>query len=271
MMLELYDFPNSICAQKVRMTLFEKGLDCQKHDVNLFKSAQYDPTYLKLNPKGYVPTLIHDGKAIRESNLICEYLNEAFPEPPLAPSNPADRATMRLWGKAVDDGLFEAVTVLSFSAMFRERMKQQTEEQRQQRYRNVGDPARRDRYKSTFEEGTDSPYVFRGIAAFEIAFKSMEEALAGGDDWLVSDMFSLAEINLAPMVARLAYLTLLEAWLADRPVVRDWWQRVQDRPSYRSEITNGISEEEVEEMREFGAPIRGRVGELRDQYLREFT
>ena len=41
------------------MTLLEKGLECRKHDVNLFVSAQYDPEYLKLNPKGFVPTLIH--------------------------------------------------------------------------------------------------------------------------------------------------------------------------------------------------------------------
>ncbi|MDA1327270.1 MAG: glutathione S-transferase family protein [Proteobacteria bacterium] len=269
-MLELYDFPNSICAQKVRMTLLEKGLDCKKHDVNLFKSAQYDPEYLKLNPKGYVPTLVHDGKAIRESNLICEYLNEMFPDPPLAPSDPAERAHMRLWGKAVDEGLFEGAAVLSFSAMFRERMKQQTEEQRQQRYRNVGDPARRDRYKSTYEEGVESPYVFRGIAAFEIAFKGMDEALAGGADWLVGDMFSLAEINLAPMVARLEYLTLLDPFLAGRPAVRAWWRRVQDRPSYRDEITNGISPAEVEEMRAFGVKIRDRVGERREEYLEAF-
>jgi glutathione S-transferase len=270
-MLELYDFPNSICAQKVRMTLLEKNLECKKHDVNLFVSAQYDPKYLKLNPKGYVPTLVHDGKAIRESNLICEYLNEVFPAPPLAPSDPAERAGMRLWGKAVDEGLFEAAAVLSFSAMFRERMKQQTGEQRQQRYRNVGDPARRDRYKSTYEEGVDSPYVFRGIAAFEIAFKGMGEALAGGSDWLAGDMFSLAEINLAPMVARLEYLTLLDPFFEGRPVVQAWWQRVKDRPSYVAEITNGISAAEVDEMREFGAPLRDAVADIRDRYLKEFA
>jgi glutathione S-transferase len=270
-MLELYDFPNSICAQKVRMTLFEKGLAYAKHDVNLFRGAQYDPDYLKLNPKGYVPTLVHDGRVMRESSLICEYINDAFPEPPLAPADPVARANMRLWAKAVDEGLFEGAVVLSFSAMFRERMKQQTEEQRQQRYRNVGDPARRDRYKSTFEEGVASPYVFRGIAAYEIAFRGMDEALAGGADWLAGDMFSLAEINLAPMVARLAYLTLLDLWLADRPAVRAWWRRVQDRPCYRAEIANGISPDEMEEMRISGAPIRDSVRESRDRYLGEFA
>jgi glutathione S-transferase len=63
-MLTLYDFGNSVCCQKVRITM------CAK--VDLFKAEQYDPKYLKLIPKGVVPTLVHDGKAIIESTLICE-------------------------------------------------------------------------------------------------------------------------------------------------------------------------------------------------------
>jgi glutathione S-transferase len=218
-MLDLYHYKNSVCSQKVCMTLFEKGLEWRSHEVNLFASDQYDPEYLKLNAKGYVPTLVTDGKALRESTLICEFLDEAFPSPPLSPADAADRARMRLWGKAVDDGLFEGVVVLSFSAMFRDRMKLQSPEERERRYRNVGDPARRDRFKSTFEDGVESPYVFRGIAAYEIAFRAIEEGLAGAD-WLAGDMFSLAEIDLAPFIARLEYLTLLDHWIAERPVLR---------------------------------------------------
>ena len=90
-MLKLYHFENSVCAQKVRMTLFEKGVEWESHEVNLFVNAQYDPEYLKLNPKAYVPTLIHDGYAMRESTLICEYLDETYPEPSLSPVHPAER------------------------------------------------------------------------------------------------------------------------------------------------------------------------------------
>jgi glutathione S-transferase len=84
--------------------------------IDLFKAEQYDPRYLKLNPGGIVPTLVHDGKPIIESTLICEYLDDAFPEPPLKPADPWLRARMRLWSKMVDEGLFEGVTELSFSA-----------------------------------------------------------------------------------------------------------------------------------------------------------
>src|SRR5262245_61971129 len=98
-MLTLYDFGNSVCCQKVRITLRAKGLRWESVKVDLFKAEQYDPKYLKLNPKGIVPTLVHDGKPIIESTLICEYLDDAFPEPRLIPPDPWQRTRMRLCSK----------------------------------------------------------------------------------------------------------------------------------------------------------------------------
>src|SRR5215471_15578589 len=96
-MLTLYDFGNSVCCQKVRITMRAKGLDWESVKVDLFKAEQYDAKYLKLNPKGVVPTLIHDGKPIIESTLICEYLDDTFPVPRLIPSDdPWQRSRMRL-------------------------------------------------------------------------------------------------------------------------------------------------------------------------------
>jgi glutathione S-transferase len=95
-MLTLYDFGNSVCCQKVRITLVEKRLEWQAIRVDLFKSEQYEPSYLKLNPKGVVPTLVHDGTPVIESTLICEYLDETFPDPPLMPKHAADRTRVRL-------------------------------------------------------------------------------------------------------------------------------------------------------------------------------
>ena len=266
-MLELYHFSNSVCSQKVRITLFEKGLDWRSHEVNLFTSEQYDPKYLKLNPKGYVPALIHDGKVIRESTLICEYMDEIFPSPPLMPNGAAERVQVRLWSKAVDEGLFEGVTVFSFSAMFRDRMKNLSTQERERRYRNVGDPVRRDRHNSVFDHGVESPYVSRAVGTFEIAFKTMEEMLASGSNWLVNDMFSLAEVNLAPFIARLEYLTLLDLWIDERPAVGAWWRRVKDRSSFQVEISNPLTSDEIDEMEVSGTRIKHRINEIREEYV----
>jgi glutathione S-transferase len=258
--LILYDFGNSICCQKVRITLRAKGLEWDSIMVDLFKSEQYDPKYLALNPKGVVPTLIHDGKPVIESTLICEYIDETFPQPPLIPADPWLQSRMRLWSKMVDEGLFEGAMEISFSAMFRERMKNMPEDIRQKRFRNVGDPRRTDRVKSTYELGVQSPFVVHGVAAYERAFGHLEHALAeSGGPWILGADPTLADISLMPFVARLDYLGLLDLWTMDRPRVQQWWAHTCAWPSFKSGLYDLISEAEFSEMQMHGPKIRDGV------------
>ena len=91
-MLELYHANHSTCSQKVRLCLAEKGLKFKGHLINLATKEQLDPEYLKINPNGVVPSLVHDGRIIIDSSVICEYLDETVPEPRLVPSvTPAPR------------------------------------------------------------------------------------------------------------------------------------------------------------------------------------
>lgn len=265
-MLKVYSYFNSICTQKVFITLAEKGLTYDSQNVDLFKNEQFTPAYLKINPKGVVPALDHDGRVVIESSLICEYLDDCFPIPRLIPADPFLRARMRLWSKAVDETLFEATRELSFSAMFRERMRNMTEEQRETRYRNVGDPVKRARLMSTYAEGVESPYVFQGIGSFEIAFAKMEKDLADGGPWLVGADLTLADINMMPFVARMAYLDLLDVWIENRPAVQDWWRRVQSLPSFAASIPQKLTAEDLNFMKTFGTRIRERVAARLAEY-----
>ena len=260
-MLTLYDFGNSVCCQKVRITMRAKGLEWEAVKVDLFKAEQYDAKYLKLNPKGVVPTLVHDGKPVIESTLICEYLDDAFPVPRLVPSDPWQRSRMRLWSKMVDEGLFEGVTELSFSAMFRERMRNMPEEMRERRFHNIGDPRRRDRFMSTYELGVRSPYVKHGIAAYERAFKMLEDTLAENGPWILGANATLADINLMPFAARLDYLGLIDLWIRDRPRAKDWWALAREWPSFKSGLRDLISDAEFSEMGTHGPKIANEVAE----------
>jgi len=270
-MLQLYKFGNSICTQKVFITLAEKEIGYDPIHVDLFKNEQYKPEYLKLNPKGVVPTLIHDGNVVVESTLICEYLDQVFPKPRLVPEDPLQQTRMRLWSKLVDEALFAASRELSFSAMFREKLKNMTEEQRQVRFKNIGDPDRRARYESCFELGVASPYVLQGIAAFEKAFKTMEKDLSHKGPWLLGETISLADINMMPFVARLAYLNLLDIWLEERPRSAAWWKRVETYPSFSSQIRANVSDAEMSEMRASGSRIYESVKGRRQEYLADFN
>jgi glutathione S-transferase len=267
-MLKLFTAHNSICTQKVFLTLIEKGLPWTSEYIDLFNNEQYRPDYLKLNPKGVVPTLIHDDHAIIESTLICEYLDQTFPELSLVPASAYARSQMRRWSKHIDEGVFEATREISFSAMFREKMQGMTQEQRDGRFRNIGDPGRRARMLSTYEQGCDSPFVEQGIFAFEKMFQEMEDALAPGQDWLAGS-FSLGDINVMPFAARLHYLNLLDVWIAHRPRVRAWWERARSRPSFSVAIGKMLSSEQIEAMSSSGSRIREKITAKHDEITRK--
>ena len=94
-MLILHNYWSSVCSRKVRLCLAEKGLAFENRHVNLFDFEHWRPDYLKLDPKGVVPALDHDGNIVIESSLICEYLDEFFPSPPLMPASTHARARAR--------------------------------------------------------------------------------------------------------------------------------------------------------------------------------
>ena len=267
-MIILHEFGNSVCCQKVRVTLAEKGLAWSSVQVNLFKNEQYAPAYLKLNPSGVVPTLIHDKDVVIESTLICEYLNDLYPEPPLMPTGARARTHVRRWSKMVDEGLHEGVAEISFSAMFRERMKALSKEELRLRLDNIGDPRRRDRFTSTFEKGVHSPFVLYGIAAYERAFEKLEAALGDGGPWIMGAEPTLADIALMPYVARLSYMGLLDLWTAERPKTCAWWERVQAWASFQAGIARPMLPQEMEQMALLGPTIRPELGEIISQLRR---
>lgn len=118
-MITLYHHGSSVCAAKVRLVLAEKSVPWNGIYVDILRGDQFDPGYVKLNPKAVVPTLVHDGKVIVESTVICEYLDEVFPAPPLKPAAPEQRAAMRLWTKTVDEYLHPACAELTFASCHR--------------------------------------------------------------------------------------------------------------------------------------------------------
>jgi glutathione S-transferase len=111
-LLTLYHQGSSVCAAKVRIVLYEKGLEWDSEYIDVLKGEQFDPAYLKLNPNAVVPTLIHDGKIVIETTVICEYLDDLFPDPPLRPNDACALAQMRIWTKRVDEQLHPMTSVL---------------------------------------------------------------------------------------------------------------------------------------------------------------
>lgn len=76
----LYNAPQSTCSQRVCFVLNAKSLAVEEHKLDLFSGEQLKPAYLAINPNGVVPALLHDGRAVLDSTVILEYLDETRPQ-----------------------------------------------------------------------------------------------------------------------------------------------------------------------------------------------
>ncbi|HZT94950.1 MAG TPA: glutathione S-transferase family protein [Gaiellaceae bacterium] len=93
-MITLYDAPRCPYCARVRIVLAEKGIEVEVVEIDLSDR----PAWLyEKNPTGRVPVIEEDGgPPLPESAVIMEFLEERYPEPPLLPPDPADRAAVRL-------------------------------------------------------------------------------------------------------------------------------------------------------------------------------
>ena len=232
-MLELYHNINSVCAQKVRIALKEKGQAAKEHLLTL-QGDQNDPAYMKLNPNGVVPTLVHDGNVIVESSLILYYIDDAFPDPPLMPKTPAARHRVRLYNKLIDEYVHNSCTIMTFATAFRPRFLKVPREQWLNEI-NKAPLKRRTEYKrSVIEHGLDSEFVIDALRQHQKMISWMADDLKRGP-YLAGETFTNADCAVIPYILRLELLKLSAMW-QQHAAVADWWARVRERPSVKTAI-----------------------------------
>ena len=238
-MLELYHSVNSVCAQKVRVALAEKGLEYREHLMTL-RGDQFDPAYMKLNPNAVVPTLIHDGRPVIESSVVLYYLDEAFPAPPLMPRDPHQRARVRIVNKLIDEYVHNSCTILTFATAFRPWFAGLTGEQIDQRLARSPSKKRTEYKRDVALHGLDSKFAREALEHHEKLLDLIDEA---GGAWLAGSEFSLADIAVIPYILRLDLLRLSRLW-DERPGVASWYKRALARPSVRKEIVERMTPED---------------------------
>ena len=258
-MLELYTHPMSPCAQKVRIVLAEKGLDWIKHHVELSQKENLTEAYLKLNPLGVVPTLVHDGKAVIESNVICEYLEDVYPEPSLRPNSHYEAANMRLWMKHVDNKLHPSCGALQWPLVMRPALMEKTEEERQALLEKVPEKPRRERQKRLVAYGLDAPDVVDAVHVYRKTILHMEEMLKEFK-WIVSNSFSLADASLAPYFQTILQFGWDEMYV-DCPRVIDWYDRCRSRESYKTSVACDFPPKTMEDLKQKGQQALQKIRE----------
>lgn len=257
-MLELYHHGSSVCAAKVRFALAEKGVVPDKmHYIDILNGEQFDPEYIKINPKAVVPALVHDGNIINESTVICEYVNEAFIGPELVPDDPIARARMRIWEKAVDEQLHPACGELTFVCCHRHIVMRLGEEKLREFLSSTPDQSVTSTWKERKKEivrlGFDAPGIENTIRMYDGYLAKMNDALSA-HEWLAGETFSLADVALTPYVNRLDMLSMDAMWRGGRlPNVERWFDRIKAMETFGPAFLDWCPEELTNDLRTFGA------------------
>jgi glutathione S-transferase len=257
--LEHYHNINSVCAQKVRIALHEKGLDVKEHLLTL-RGDQHDPAYRKLNPNGVVPTLVHEGEPIIESSLILYYLDDAFPEPPLMPREPLARHRVRMFNKLVDDYVHNSCMILTFATAFRPNFLKMPREAWLAEVNKTPLKRRAEYKRSVIEHGLDSEFVSEAIAQHGKLLSWMDAALQDGS-YLAGDRFSNADCAVIPYILRLELLKLDGIW-EPYPAIADWWTRMRVRPSVKVAVVDSMTESDWAPFRNLAADLWPKIRSL---------
>lgn len=233
-MLKLYHAAPMANSGKVLIALKEKDLPFTSHFMDLHRFEQHEPWYLKLNPEGQVPLLDHDGFLLNQTTIICEYLEDAFPDaPPLRPADATKIARMRQWNKYIDDQVMEAVSIHGWQIRARATALALDEEEFEKYLARIPLEKQRRKWRQA-REGFPQKDLDAATVKIREAVAKVEGQLADGP-WLVGDTFTIADINFFSYCGDALDRLFPEIGNEENaPRVMDWLKRVRDRPGVKA-------------------------------------
>ncbi|MEP1143297.1 MAG: glutathione S-transferase family protein [Henriciella sp.] len=242
--LHLFHFSGSSCSQKTRIFLRLKGIEWTSHHLNLIRKEHHKPYYMGINPRGLVPTLVHDGKVIIESNDILQYLEAEFPEPTLIPTDKTERAQAML---KQEDDLHLDIRALTmrfvFPAFLTKRPESDIVSYEGSGSGTVGgtvDPHREVEAKFWRDMNTHGKITdVQARRAFDRFKTTLDayDAILSDSRYLVGDEISLVDIAWYIYARRLIDATYPLHRL--HPMVGRWYDGLNSNPDFHEEVPSG--------------------------------
>jgi glutathione S-transferase len=228
----LYNAPQSTCSQRVRFSLNAKGLAYEEHKLDLFSGDQLKPAYLKINPNGVVPALIHQGREVLDSAVILEYLEEVRGEiSPFSPADPAERARMRWMMRYIDEIPAPAIRVPSYNLAFLPHFQSMTEEAFVALANSK--PLRKEFLLTMGRTGFPKAEMDTAMDKLDRAVLRMNEWITGsGGPWMMGKQLTLADIAIMPVIVRMDDINLQASW-ADKPAIARWLELIRAQPAFK--------------------------------------
>ncbi len=234
-MLSLYHAEPAANSLKTLIAIKEKGVAFTSHFVNLHKFEQHEPAFVKLNPNGQVPALVHDDKVITESTVINEYLDETFDGPPLRPAHPYWRARMRIWTKFVDEYFCPALSFIAWHHMIRNITDKLTPEEFEAKVARIPLKEQQNKWRTAAKQGYTKQQLEDWGRQVRTSVERMEKQL-GSTAWLAGAQFSLADVSCFAMAASMPRVSPNLMNSKHTPRLLDWHHRMSARPGVEAAL-----------------------------------
>ncbi len=242
--LILYDFPDSVGCQQVRLALAEIGLRWRRRTVNLLQLAELEPDFVKKTPRAQLPLLEVNGYLLFDTSSLLMYLDERFDSSSLTPADPVHREEMVRWLK------IEAHFPLrELSSALQSRWRRPfVNWYLARRLSTIKRLTGRHPSLSTIYEAqlTDTRHwvgtvmsageVRRSLQLSDSVLQRMNQLLQK-QSYLAGDALSLADVVWAPVLHRMQRIGMQRLWDEARlPALAAYLQRMQQRPSFAAAI-----------------------------------
>ncbi len=236
-MLEVYTWEPNANSGKPLLMLKEKGVDFKYHYVDMGKREHHAPEYLKLNPSGTVPTVVHDGLVLTESSPSLEYLDAAFDGPALRPVDPYLLWRMRKWIRFLDFHYCPSLAMFG-GAGASKRMPEQSEEEIEKQVAGIPMPERRRVWGLILAKKVPEAALAESNRRITAGIELFEKALTEYP-YLAGPDYSLADI--VAMITVYGMPSMRPDEVNDRktPRLMDWFRRCHARPGTQAAFKLG--------------------------------
>jgi glutathione S-transferase len=237
MAITLYHGGAAANSLKSLLPLYEKQVDFKSHLLRLVDFEQHEPWFVKINPRGQVPVLVHDERVLDESTLINEYVDDTFPGMPLKPSDAFGRHQMRVWTQFVDEYFCPALSFLGWHAMIKNAVAHLSKEEFEAKVARIPLKEQQDKWRESASQVWTPEQLADWRRKVQVSIQRIEQGMIL--PWMMGEQFTLADVSCFAMLINMPvrYADIVNE--KDSPKVIDWYHRMLERHSVRQALAIG--------------------------------